>query len=266
MLKKVRIGVVVGVGVGVAAGIAGGFLSAHARAATHGQGAVSASKTYKVTAKLAAKTGSGKGTFTGTLTRSSTTSGKLTWKLVYSGASGPVTATQVRLRGIPLVKLCGPCPSGSHKTTALRTASLAAIIGGKATLTASTKAHPRGELVGALKASLVPSGGGVVVPVTPALVAAGKKAAAEFSCEGCHTTNGTKSTGPTWKGLAGSKQKLTDGSTVTATDAYLIGIITDPSTAKVDGYDSGVMAEAIAPGQVSNTQARAIVSYIKSLK
>lgn len=252
---------------GVAAGIAGGFLSAHARAATHGQGAVSASKTYKVTAKLAAKTGSGKGTLTGTLTRSSTTSGKLAWKLVYSGASGPVTATQVRLRGIPLVKLCGPCPSGSHKTTALRTASLAAIIGGKATLTASTKAHPLGELVGALKAALVPAGGGgVVVPVTPALVAAGKKAAAEFSCEGCHTTNGTKSTGPTWKGLAGSKQKLTDGSTVTATDAYLIGIITDPSTAKVEGYDSGVMAEAIAPGQVSDAQARAIVAYIKSLK
>ena len=157
MSKKVRIGVVVGIGVGVAAGIAGGFLAATTRAATHGQGA--APKTYNVTAKLAAKTGSGKGTFTGTLTRSSTTSGKLVWKLVYSGASGPVTATQVRLRGIPLVKLCGPCPSGVHKTTALRTASLAAITGGKATLTASTKRHPLGELVGALKAALVPAGG-----------------------------------------------------------------------------------------------------------
>jgi mono/diheme cytochrome c family protein len=263
--KKVRIGVVVGIGVGVAAGIAGGFLAATTRAATHGQGA--APKTYKVTAKLAAKTGSGKGTFTGTLTRSTTTSGKLVWKLVYSGASGPVTATQVRLRATPLVKLCGPCPSGSHKTTALRTASLAAIIGGKATLTAATKAHPLGELVGKLKATLVPSGGGgVVVPVTPALVAAGKKASEEFSCEGCHTTNGTKSTGPTWKGLAGSKQKLTDGTTAIATDSYLIGIITDPSTAKVEGYDSGVMAEAIAPGQVSDAQARAIVAYIKTLK
>ncbi len=120
--------------------------------------------------------------------------------------------------------------------------------------------------MGALKAALVPAGGGVVVPVTPALVAAGKKASESFSCEGCHTTNGTKSTGPTWKGLAGSKQKLMDGSTAIATDSYLIGIITDPSTAKVAGYDSGVMAEAIAPGQVSDAQARAIVAYIKTLK
>ena len=54
--------------------------------------------------------------------------------------------------------------------------------------------------------------------------------------------------------------------TVIATDAYLIRVITDPSTLKVKGYDSGVMSEVIAPGTVSDAEARDIVAYIKSLK
>ena len=40
----------------------------------------------------------------------------------------------------------------------------------------------------------------------------------------------------------------TDGTTVIATDAHLIRVITDPSTFKVKGYDPGVMSEVIAPG------------------
>jgi len=62
------------------------------------------------------------------------------------------------------------------------------------------------------------------------------------------------------------KAEGNDGTTITATDSYLIGVITDPSTLNVEGYDSGVMSEVIAPGQVSDTQARDIVAYIKSLK
>jgi hypothetical protein len=266
MSKKAGIGVVVVAALGVVAGIAGGFLATHAHAATAAQ---RATKTYTVSSKLVARAGAaGHGTFTGKLVSASATSGSLAWKLVFSGVGAPVTATQVRLRsnGSVLVKICGPCTSGAHKTLALHAASLKAIVGNKASIVITTKLHPTGAVAGLLKATVVTTGGGGGVVVTPALVAQGKADSAKFSCEGCHTTNGQKSTGPTWKGLAGSKVKLTDGSTVTATDQYLIGIITDPSTAKVEGYDSGVMSEVIAPGTVSDAQARAIVAYIKTLK
>jgi hypothetical protein len=267
VFKKAGIGVVVVAALGVVAGIAGGFLATHAHAAT---AAERATKTYTVSAKLVARAGAaGHGTFTGKLVSPSATSGTLAWKLAFSGVGAPVTATQVRLRsnGSVLVKICGPCTTGSHKTLALHAASLKAIVGNKASIVITTKLHPTGAVAGLLKSTVVTTGGGGGgVVVTPALVAQGKADSAKFSCEGCHTTNGQKSTGPTWKGLAGSKVTLTDGSTVTATDQYLIGIITDPSTAKVEGYDSGVMSEVIAPGTVSDAQARAIVAYIKTLK
>ena len=51
----------------------------------------------------------------------------------------------------------------------------------------------------------------IVVAATPALVAQGKTLSNKFGCEGCHTLTGEKSTGPTWKGLAGRNVRLTTG-------------------------------------------------------
>lgn len=106
----------------------------------------------------------------------------------------------------------------------------------------------------------------VTVVVTPALVAKGKAIVKAKGCGGCHTITGAKSTGPTWKGLAGSKVHLTTGKTIVATDAYLIGVITDPTTLQVEGYDASIMTEMIPPGSVSTAQAKEIVAYIKTLK
>ena len=105
-----------------------------------------------------------------------------------------------------------------------------------------------------------------VVKVTPALVAKGKAIVKAKGCGGCHTITGAKSTGPTWKGLAGSKVHLTSGKTIVATDSYLIGVITDPTTLQVQGYDASIMTEMIPPGSVSKAQAEAIVAYIETLK
>jgi len=69
----------------------------------------------------------------------------------------------------------------------------------------------------------------------------GKQVAAENGCASCHSTSGSKSTGPTWKGLAGSTVELADGSEVTADDEYLRRAITDPKAQIVDGYPNGVM-------------------------
>jgi cytochrome c1 len=119
----------------------------------------------------------------------------------------------------------------------LRGATFRAATGNETTVTVATKSHPTGEPTGALKLKASsPTGDGGTVAVTPAAVAAGKALSAHFGCQGCHTIDGTTSTGPTWKGLAGSTVVQTDGTTVITTDAYLIRVITDPSTLKVKGY------------------------------
>lgn len=103
------------------------------------------------------------------------------------------------------------------------------------------------------------------VKVTRAAIARGKRVARTYSCTGCHTVDGTTSTGPTWKGLAGSTVRLIGGGRAKATDSYLVDVITDPGTLRVAGYDPGVMQEAVPAGEVSNADARALVAYIKSL-
>jgi cytochrome c1 len=267
--RKLRIGVVVVVSLAAIAGSLIGFLTSHARAATD-----ATPKKYTAAATLKAVAGShARGTFSGQVTgTTSGTSGTLRWKVTYTGLSGPVTGVLLKQGTKVLAHLCSStaCKSGVQKSTVLHGATFRAAVANKTTVAVATKAHATGELNGALKLKATSvtggGGGGTTVAVTPAAIAAGKKLAAHFSCEGCHTVDGTKSTGPTWKGLAGSKVPQTDGTTVIATDAYLIRVITDPSTLKVKGYDSGVMSEVIAPGTVSDAEARNIVAYIKSLK
>ena len=72
------------------------------------------------------------------------------------------------------------------------------------------------------------------------------------------------STGPTWKGLAGRKVRLTTGQVVRATDGYLINAIEQPDAEITEGYSSGIMSTAI--GNIPLAQAKAIVAYIKSVK
>lgn len=96
--------------------------------------------------------------------------------------------------------------------------------------------------------------------------AKGKALYASLGCQGCHTIDGTKSAGPTFKGLAGSQVSLADGSTVTADDAYLLESILDPDKQIVQGYSPGIMSSVIKPGQVSKADAQNLVAFIKSVK
>lgn len=81
-------------------------------------------------------------------------------------------------------------------------------------------------------------------------------------CLGCHTINGSALVGPTWFGLYGSPVKLSDGSTVTADDAYLSESILNPSAQIVAGFETQVMPVfTFTPEEIAN-----IVAYIKTLK
>lgn len=100
-------------------------------------------------------------------------------------------------------------------------------------------------------------------PANPAVH--GQDIARQLGCIACHSSDGQKLIGPTWKGLYGSQVALSDGTTVTADDAYLNESILKPNAQIVAGYPPGVMPEGydklLSPDDVS-----AIVAYIRTLE
>lgn len=89
---------------------------------------------------------------------------------------------------------------------------------------------------------------------------------ASLGCQGCHSLDGSASSGPTFKGLAGSKVKLTNGQTVTADDQFLLESIIDPDKTIVAGYEPGVMTAVVKKGQVLQADAKQLVDFIKQQK
>jgi cytochrome c2 len=96
--------------------------------------------------------------------------------------------------------------------------------------------------------------------------AKGKALYTSLGCVGCHSLDGSKGTGPTFKGLYGQTTKLTNGQSVKADMAYLLESILAPDKQIVAGYSPGIMSAVIKPGAVSQADAKALVAYIQTLK
>jgi cytochrome c553 len=99
-------------------------------------------------------------------------------------------------------------------------------------------------------------------------VARGRDLYAADGCEGCHSLDGTRLTGPSWKGLAGSEVTLSNGRTLTANDAYLTRHIIEPDALTVRGYPAAVMGEAIEGLSLRSRPAdvAAIVGFIDTIR
>jgi cytochrome c oxidase subunit 2 len=80
-------------------------------------------------------------------------------------------------------------------------------------------------------------------------------------CTSCHTTDGSRGTGPTWKDLAGSEVELTDG-TVVADDEYLRAAIVDPRSQVVKGF-ANIMP--VYEGQMSDDELDDVIAYLRDL-
>jgi cytochrome c oxidase subunit 2 len=109
---------------------------------------------------------------------------------------------------------------------------------------------------------LAVSCGGDSPPALSADASKGQQVAKDRGCANCHTPDGRRSEGPTWKGLYGSTVTLADGSTVVADDAYLARSIREPKAQMVQGYKSPMPT---TPG-VTDAEIAAITEYIKALK
>ncbi len=99
--------------------------------------------------------------------------------------------------------------------------------------------------------------------VTPA--ERGASLAEEKGCVSCHSADGTKSVGPTWKGLYGSRVELEDGSTAVADEEYLEESMLEPSAKTVKGFGHGVMESVIKRQSLTDREVADLIAYIKSL-
>lgn len=100
-------------------------------------------------------------------------------------------------------------------------------------------------------------------PPLGVLAEQGKRVAAEQGCLKCHSTDGTRHIGPTWLDLYHRREKLTDGSTVDADEAYLTESMMDPALKVVEGF------QPVMPsfqGKLGAPEIAALVEYIKSLQ
>jgi mono/diheme cytochrome c family protein len=112
-------------------------------------------------------------------------------------------------------------------------------------------------------------------PITPPggngggdLVAQGQtlyETAQPIPCMTCHTRDGSPSAGPTWQGIYGSEETLTDGTTVTVDDEYIQESIVDPNAKIVEGFQPDVMPQGYGD-TLSESDIEAIIAYIKSLQ
>jgi cytochrome c oxidase subunit 2 len=102
---------------------------------------------------------------------------------------------------------------------------------------------------------------GASAPVLTGEQAHGQQVAKDKGCTSCHTADGSKSEGPTWKGLAGSTVTLADGTTVVADDAYLTRSIKEPRAQIVQGYKTAMPVQSLSDADIAS-----VVTYIKALK
>jgi CHRD domain len=121
--------------------------------------------TYKVGATLGAKAevpapsapAGARGSFTGSYTERQDKA-VLTWRLSFSGLSGPGTAAHIHMgkagvAGPVILPLCGPCKSGQSGKATISKAVISALQSGKAYVNVHTAKNAAGEIRGQVKVS-----------------------------------------------------------------------------------------------------------------
>ncbi|MGE5318224.1 MAG: c-type cytochrome, partial [Chloroflexota bacterium] len=97
--------------------------------------------------------------------------------------------------------------------------------------------------------------------------AAGKKLTESSGCIACHSNDGSKLVGPSFKGIFGHEQKVvTNGQTrtVVADEAYIMKSIYEPDADVVEGFRKGQMVSY--KGQLNDEQVNQIIEYLKTLQ
>lgn len=96
--------------------------------------------------------------------------------------------------------------------------------------------------------------------------ATGRRIMQNIGCFACHTIDGNKLVGPTFKGIWGATHTVTTGREkreVEVDEEYIRRSIFDPNADIVDGYNKGLMLSY--EGQLSDEDVENIIEYLKTL-
>jgi cytochrome c oxidase subunit 2 len=109
----------------------------------------------------------------------------------------------------------------------------------------------------------------VQIPTDP--IARGEYWYRTQGCASCHSLDGTKIVGPSFQGLLGRVEEFTDGSSLTADEAYIKQSILDPYSHIVAGFElspgSGTSAMPNDYAQkLTDEQINEIIEFIKTIK
>lgn len=89
----------------------------------------------------------------------------------------------------------------------------------------------------------------------------GAAVARQNGCLGCHSIDGSRKAGPSFKGLYGSSRSLQGGKTVTADEEYLARSITEPNAEIVDGFPPMMPSYTLSAEELE-----AILDWLEGLK
>lgn len=95
------------------------------------------------------------------------------------------------------------------------------------------------------------------------MVKEGQRVAAEKGCLACHSLDGSRHIGPTWKGMYGRLERMQDGATFVVDEAYITRSMMDPMAEIVAGYPPVMPTYR---GQLTPAETAAILELVKSLR
>lgn len=72
--------------------------------------------------------------------------------------------------------------------------------------------------------------------LTSALAQRGQELSTGLGCVACHTVDGSPGVGPSWEGMWGRTETLTNGDTIVVDDAYFRESLSNPPRKMVAGY------------------------------
>ena len=101
--------------------------------------------------------------------------------------------------------------------------------------------------------------GGVKTPLPP--LALGEKKYTSL-CMSCHSLDGSRIQGPSFKGVFGRQEKLADGTTITVDENYIRNSILNPQAQIVEGYPPTMPAF----GYLKDRDIEGIIAFLKEQK
>jgi cytochrome c oxidase subunit 2 len=159
-------------------------------------------------------------------------------KVVEGYVAGAMPAYEGQLSETDLVGLIAFIKSQDGKGAVAAPAAEAVSAAPSAEALASMKPEERGKLI----------------------YANGKGAGAP--CSSCHSLDGSKLVGPSFKGIYGRQGKTSDGAAYTANDEYIKESILNPSAKIVEGYAGGMIPYQ---GVLEDSDLNDVIAYMKTL-